>query len=495
MKAGFDLSDAYYGGTSVAVKGGMEAGKPVNIRLFATNLSTNENQQITVTYKTPAEKANMKVGLKFTNTLDNEVGSDYVTFDVEDGTPGEWKTCKIDLPSEYVGRYIREIGLVFESDTDVADYKINIGELGITDKTKTSFDAKVENAKIEKVSYPSAMTASIRAIWDRVDGASEYELYKINADGSRSFLGSTPNRAFYVSKILRDSNTAKSSTVEVVPVDAYGNRGQASTMQFNWILDPDADLEIPDGEEEPVNLALNNPNVVASNEIKTEPAKNAVDGIVVNNSKWCVENGYNQWIRVSYDEPITVQRYMLIHAGHPDAGETDNMNTRGWRLEYSDDGNTWKIADEVTDNTANLTNINLDAPVTGKYFRLTITRPGQNVGVLRLYEWQLFEKQYTFKTGPINESDVTVENHDGATDIVEVKGVNPGETVRLYHAYDAENAFAEMAVEEGADRVVFENVELNANGGKVFWSRQAEANAKVSAGANAIWRRTPTSRR
>ena len=31
-----------------------------------------------------------------------------------------------------------------------------------------------------------------------------------------------------------------------------------------------------------------------------------------------------------------------------------------------------------------------------------------------------------------------------------------------------------MAVPDGADRVLFENIALNANGGKVFWSRQAE---------------------
>ncbi len=469
FKGNLDLSDAYYGGTSMKAEGDLEAGKPVTMRLYATNLDTTENSQITVTHKTAAEKSNMKVGLKFTNTLEDEVTGDYVLFDVTEGQTGEWTTSKIDIPDEYAGRYIREIGLVFESDQDENNFKVNIGELGIIDGSKTSFDAAVENAQIEEVSYPSPVCASLKVAFDKVQDADEYQVFKVNQDGTKSYLASSPNNAIYVTKMDRGGDDV--STIEIIPVDKQGNRGNATQLRMTWTVPADEDLYPGESEEEQVNLALDNPNVVASKEIKTEPGKNAVDGTAKNNSKWCAESATRATLTVSYDEPITVQRYYLIHAGHPDAGEGQNYNTKAWTILASDDGSNWTEIHKVTNNVDYETNVNLDEPVTAKYFRIRMDAPAQSGSVVRLYEFQLYEKPYTFRTDLIEEEDVQIlENADGTRNVV-VDNLYQGDTVRLYNDSEGTDLIAEQPVASGTT-AVFENVNLSENGGKLFFARQ-----------------------
>ncbi|MFQ8599165.1 MAG: discoidin domain-containing protein [Oscillospiraceae bacterium] len=242
-------------------------------------------------------------------------------------------------------------------------------------------------------------------------------------------------------------------------------------LQMNWTVPADADLYPGESEEEQVNLALDNPNVVASTEIKTEPGKNAVDGTAKNNSKWCAESATRATLTVSYDEPITVQRYYLIHAGHPDAGEGQNYNTKAWTILASDDGNNWTEIHKVTNNTDYETNVNLDEPVTAKYFRIRMDAPAQSGSVVRLYEFQLFEKPYTFRTDLIEEENVKIlENEDGTRKIV-VDNLYQGDTVRLYNDSEGTDLVAEQPVESGTS-AVFESVNLNKDGGKLFFARQ-----------------------
>lgn len=466
------FDDAYYGGSSLGITGGTEAGKPVTMRLYSTYMPANGRQELSVTYKTPLDAAGLQVGLKIAGTNDRDFNEEYTWFDVPAGTPGEWNTATFDL-SEYEGRYIREIGLQVTTETDVDGYALHIGEIAIEDTEQAAYQGAVSNVVLDETSFPSPVTAQAKFRWDAPENKPAfYEIRKENSDGSRSVIGATVNNAYYASKIDRGDDGAYSK-LEILPVGDDYSYGTPVQFDIRWGIDADS-AEI-DTEEVPVNLALNNPNVRASRQLDTEPAKNAVDGVIVNGSKWCC-NGTSNWLEVSYDEPVTVQRWRVVHAGHPEAGEGASYNTKNFSLQVSDDGTSFRDVSIVQNNSHYETDINLEEPVTGKYFRLNITKPTQSSDTwCRIYEFQLFEKTYTYRTDAIEPENVVATNAAGDDDTVTIGGLSAGEVVKLYKSlYDSE-AYVSQTVPEGATQITFEGLAFAKESAKIFFTRTAPA--------------------
>lgn len=85
------------------------------------------------------------------------------------------------------------------------------------------------------------------------------------------------------------------------------------------------------------NLALKCPAVGNSAPTDDGSVHLLVDGVIAN-SKWCVEST-SGWAVVDLGENKTIQRWEVWHANCPGAGESPDMNTVDFDLQYApDDG-------------------------------------------------------------------------------------------------------------------------------------------------------------
>lgn len=120
-----------------------------------------------------------------------------------------------------------------------------------------------------------------------------------------------------------------------------------------------------------------------------ERPERAVDGVVVNNSKWCYDSPYDKWLEVELQGSNTITRWVVKHAGY--GGEPTSWNTQDFQLQYSYDNTTWYTADSVVGNTANITDRTV-TPFCAKYVRLYITSATQEYGnnCARIYEFEVY---------------------------------------------------------------------------------------------------------
>ncbi|MGL5244869.1 MAG: GH85 family endohexosaminidase C-terminal domain-containing protein, partial [Sarcina sp.] len=488
LQPDFDRADAYNGGSSLKVQGILEDVNPNHIKLYSTDLViTDSSTELSIVYKTPFVEDNMEIGLCFGDTYSEE---NFQFFDVENGKPGQWSTAKISL-ADHVGKKISAISLKFDSTEDIQDFKINIGNISIEEKSKNSALPKSSKVTLEETLLHNAQKAEAKMYWEDVNGVDFYEVYREKPNGEKEFVGATYNNSFYVSPFNRYENEV-GFNFEVVAVDANYNRGEAQTVRFNWNINGGA-TEVPN-EQEPINVALNKP-VRASSENSGEPAMKAVDGTVENNSKWCTTTGmYGGWLEVDLGAPKTIKRWVTMHGEA--GGEAVETNTKDFRLQVSyDGGQTYEDVDVVTDNTLGVVDRNLEESITAQHFRLYIDDPGPSPWkAIRIYEFQLFEETYTPTTGNVSMNSVKAINNNGANDEVIFKKVEAGQEVFLYRNIDDTEAFASKVVTEEGE-VRFTALDLGEAEGRVYFATKEEGketSIKLSASyENEKWDITP----
>ncbi|GAA6397570.1 discoidin domain-containing protein [Solibaculum mannosilyticum] len=152
---------------------------------------------------------------------------------------------------------------------------------------------------------------------------------------------------------------------------------------IDWMFDQQA--------EPMVNVALGADATASANFTNEEPDK-AVDGTVLDNSKWCGNSQANpDWIQLDLGETHTISRWVVRHAGA--GGETSLLNSRDFTLQKSDNGIDWVDVDIVTDNVADVTDRYVPA-FDARYIRLYITTKGSKSGdtAARVFELELYEK-------------------------------------------------------------------------------------------------------
>nr|WP_317412987.1 discoidin domain-containing protein [uncultured Solibaculum sp.] len=152
---------------------------------------------------------------------------------------------------------------------------------------------------------------------------------------------------------------------------------------IDWMFDQQA--------EPMVNVALGADATASANFTNEEPSK-AVDGTVLDNSKWCGNSQANpDWIQLDLGETHTISRWVVRHAGA--GGETSLLNSRDFVLQKSDNGADWVDVDRVTGNVADVTDRYVPA-FDARYIRLYITAKGSKTGdtAARVFELELYEK-------------------------------------------------------------------------------------------------------
>ncbi len=192
-----DWADAYYGGTSLRVTGTLDSTN--TILLYETSLAVSNDTQIGITYKigTASAPTYMKLAVAFEDSPTN-----YQFFDVAATTNANWNTQTFSLGA-FAGKKLALIALRFGAGSVVSGYTMRIGKLAVWNgviSTPTPPSAIV----VDRVSAVDATTATARLKWTHSPSiVAHYNVYRRNADNSRTWLGATPNNAYFVPQVKR----------------------------------------------------------------------------------------------------------------------------------------------------------------------------------------------------------------------------------------------------------------------------------------------------
>ncbi|MCM3631518.1 PA14 domain-containing protein [Paenibacillus glycanilyticus] len=140
------------------------------------------------------------------------------------------------------------------------------------------------------------------------------------------------------------------------------------------------------------------------------------------------ENPY--WLEVDAGSEVSVEKFVVGHAGA--GGEEGQYNTKDFTIQTSDDNVNWTPVVTVDGNTEGTTTHDLDTPVTARYFKLSITNPGEvdsetGFYAARIYEFEAigFDKNEEAPEAPDNS------NQEDTSDLA----AEPGEAHGLLGEY------------------------------------------------------------
>lgn len=439
----YDFTDAYNGGTSIQFYGDLDANKANDIMLYSTDVAVTDGMTLSLTAKNDDGKARLVAYYGDDSTASYEE-CETVAYNLTASKADTWTTTVVDI-SDHAGKTLYAIGLKVESDTAVSDYRINLGQLAILDQDRAALSGPTSVA-LDEILYHNAYDAEARIYWDAVDGAASYEIYKVNADGTSNLIMETPNTAFYLPTLVRDFDE-DDVTLKVVPVNANGVRGEGTELIIDWLYsNEDSEVYEPKKFE---NVCLGATVTGYSGQNESEPASKAIDGTSLNGSKWCVTNAETGYMDIDIGREVTVRRWRVEHAQY--GGEDVLMNTVDFALEYKNASGWWVEAKRIQHNTAAVTDVLLDEPVTAQEWRLRIYDDGTSPwGGIRIYEWQMFETAEFPQTEPVSIQFAAAENGTGANDTFTLKNVPAGQTVTVYTKSGSEyNKIGEAVAESG----------------------------------------------
>ena len=395
-----------------------------------------------------------------------------VAYDLTASDADTWTTTVVNI-SDHAGKTLYAIGLKVESDTAVSDYHINLGQLAILDQDRAALSGPTSVA-LDEILYHNAYDAEARIYWDAVDGAASYEIYKVNANGTSNLIMETPNTAFYLPTLVRDFDE-DDVTLKVVPVNANGVRGEGTELIIDWLYSNE-DSEVYEPKEFE-NVCLGATVTGYSGQNESEPASKAIDGTSLNGSKWCVTNAETGYMDIDIGREVTVRRWRVEHAQY--GGEDVLMNTVDFALEYKNASGRWVEAKRIQHNTAAVTDVLLDEPVTAQEWRLRIYDDGTSPwGGIRIYEWQMFETAEFPQTEPVSIQFAAAENGTGANDTFTLKNVPAGQTVKVYTKSGSEyNKIGEAVAESGTVTITGLNF-VTQEAGRIYYTTTATGSAE-----------------
>ena len=461
LSGAYDFEDAYNGGSSIKFYGSLTANKPNNIMLYSTNLDINGSTNIAVTAKN--DRGLMKLVAYYGDSSTSSYANCQKATFALDASSGGWTTSNVSLAS-LSGKKLYAIGFEVGGTSNVSDYQVNIGRLAVTDSEAAA--ASASNARLEEIIYLDAYTAEARIKWNG-NNASSYEIYRLNADGTRTLIMETPNTAYYIPNLVRNDDQAD-VTVEVVPVNANGVRGESSRFTIDWPYE-NGDTEKLSDVTVPVNICPLAEVTGYSAQNDGEPASKAIDGTSENGSKWCATNKQSGWMTIKLDQPRTIKRIRIEHAEY--GGEAQDMNTIAFSVQYKS-GNNWVTVYSTNNNSSAVTD-ELITPVTAQEWRLYISNSGSSAwGAIRIYEWQMFETAERNRTDIVLMKFASAKNNKGASDTFSLTHAPTGSTVRLY-LRDANGNYTQIASKEAQSSTVsFTGLDYGSDAGRVFYTVQ-----------------------
>ena len=267
LKASIDYANAFFGGNSIKLSGNMQAQKGSTIKLFSSDLVLEKDTEFTTTVM-----ANSEVSLSLILELEDGKIEEIPS---KQKVSSNWTTLKFDV-SNLEGKTVRSISYKITSDKDVSNINVNFGNIKIIGNKKIK-DVSVSNLKVDNAVFEEDDTyAGVRLSFDvsNKEDVDHFEIYKINDDKSKSFLGATTTNNYFVNALLRDDKS-NTTIFEVVPVNKNMSRGKSVTTKMEW----------PDNSTPKANFTASKTLVAPGEEITF----NNLSSKVTENVEWIFE--------------------------------------------------------------------------------------------------------------------------------------------------------------------------------------------------------------
>ena len=433
LKASLDFSNAFYGGNSIKLAGNLGANEASTIKLFSADLKIEKGTKFKTTAKSDKE-VNLDLVLEFHDGSTETINGDKAV-------TNEWTTVSYDV-SKLKDKSIKTISYKISSKEAVSNLNLNLGNISITG-SKEAKKVDTSNLKIDDSIFDEdKMYVGVKLSWEAKDteNVSHYEIYKVNEDKSKTFLGATPNNKYFINALKRDDK-ANTTEFEVVAVNKYLKTGKSSTAKMEWpdnsipranfkvsktLVSPGEQVKFTDlssqvtesvewtfegaktetsTEKEPsvvyekegtysvtlkaksatgedlTNLSKGKKTEASSFINPNEAPEFAVDG--KNDTKWCAVGTPPHNITIDLGKAVTVSEVRMAHA---EAGnESPDMNTSDYTIEVSEDGKNFTEVIAVKKNSAKET-IDTFKATKARYVRINVTKPTQGSdSAVRIY--------------------------------------------------------------------------------------------------------------
>lgn len=231
LSASISYADAYNGGNSIKLRGDLKAETSSTIRLYSTMFEIAEGTEFTT-----AAKASSETALNLILGFDDGTSE---TFAADKKIGADWTSVSFDVKSAE-GKTVTSISYELKAAEDVSGYEFHFGQIAVLADKAPSPQA-VSGFQIDDAVFDEeeGIYAGIRFRWDegKSDSTDYYEIYRVNEDGTRSFLGATPAETHYINALQRneEADRTNKSVFEAVAVNILGERSSASeTVTLEW---------------------------------------------------------------------------------------------------------------------------------------------------------------------------------------------------------------------------------------------------------------------
>ena len=228
LDATMDYTEAYQGGNSLKLRGQMDKKTPSKMKLYETKVNLSKDVTFTTTAKA-SEETELNLILGFVDGSNKTIKPDKMI-------DKDWTTVTYDM-KKIGNKTITSIDYEIISQTKSDTYEMKFGQISVLPKMKDD-KILVKNLKIEDAIFDEEESnfAGVRLIWEesRSSNLSHYEIFRVNKDKTRTFLGATPANNFYINGLERQKEETKTD-FEVVPVSIKGKEGKASnSVTMEW---------------------------------------------------------------------------------------------------------------------------------------------------------------------------------------------------------------------------------------------------------------------
>lgn len=288
LTAMIDYTDAYNGGNSIKLRGQLQADTVSTIKLYATQATLDNDMTFTTTAKATSEtKLQLVLGFDDDSTM---------AFAGDEAVGEDWTTITYDV-SDAADQVVTSISYELSTEEDVSGYDFRFGQIAVRPEEKSS-NLEATGLEIEDAVFDEEENnyTGVRLTWEETDSdaVEYYEIYRINGDDTRSFIGATPAANFYINGLARNDDTNKTD-FEVIPVDGFENRGKAS---------PKVTLEWPDNSVPKTAFKASRTLIVPGETVTFEnQSSNNTDSLEWTFEGGDIETSTEESVQVTYDNP------------------------------------------------------------------------------------------------------------------------------------------------------------------------------------------------
>ena len=220
---------AYYGGSCLKVTGDLNSANETMLYLYKADAEIAADDSLVLVWYALSEgdPSGMEAAMSLASSP--EV---FQYVEVPAAETAGWNEFKAPLGS-YSGSNLAVAGINFTSSSPLNDYTALIGRLGVT-RGAVDIPEPPSGLYVEEFNQVNDTTGTIRLRWDHSSSdVYTYNVYRLNADDSRTFLWATPNNACFVPEVTR-SPSEEQTVILVESVSPEFGFSTAVSTTISW---------------------------------------------------------------------------------------------------------------------------------------------------------------------------------------------------------------------------------------------------------------------